>query len=67
MYPLHMEVPKPASATYTIAAATLDPLPSEMGQGLNPHICSDLNHGSQILNPLCHGRNSKTFEYFIDR
>ena len=28
------------------------------GWGTNPHLCSDLSHSPQILNPLCHSRNS---------
>ena len=38
------------------------------GQGLNPRLHSDLSCCSQILNPLCHGGNSKynlkTFFFF---
>ena len=34
-----------------------------LGWGLNPHLHSDLSYCSQILNPLCHSRNSPSFSY----
>ena len=42
------------AVTYTAILATPHPLT----QGLNLHLCSNLSHCSQILNPLCHSRNS---------
>ena len=35
------------------------------GWGSNKSLCSDLSHGSQILNPLRHHRNSRSGSFFI--
>ena len=47
-----MEVPRPGteSETSATAAAIPDPLTHCARLGLNPHLCSNLSHCSQILN-----------------
>ena len=44
--------------TYTAAAVTLDPLTHCTGPGVQPHLYIYLSCCRQILNPLCHNRNS---------
>ena len=38
--------------------------PTEPGQGSNTHLHGEHNHCSQILNPLCHSRNSWIYDIF---
>ena len=35
------------------------------GQGSNLHLCSDLSHCTQILNPLCHYRHSSIEQFDV--
>ena len=47
-----------AAVTYSTAAAMLDPSPTALGWGWNPHLYSNTSCRSWILNPLCHSENS---------
>ena len=55
LYPQHMEVP---GARENLSRKDLRLLDSELDQGLNPHLFSDLSCCSQVLNPLPHSGNS---------
>ena len=52
-------------ATYTTAVTTEDPLTHCASQGSYLGLCSDLNHWSWILNPLCLSRNSQDAVFLI--
>ena len=42
------------AVTQAAGKATQAPLPTVLGQGWKPHLCSDPSFCSWILNPLCH-------------